>query len=45
MIIKNLKFIIDYYDSEEFKNADEETKEAIEDLTDAAKYLLEKYEK
>ena len=42
-IIDALKFIVEYYDTEEFKNINEEAEEAIEDLTDAAKWLLEKY--
>jgi len=43
-IIDVLKFIVIYYNSNEIiDNANEEVKEAIEDLTDAAKFLLEKY--
>lgn len=42
-IIEVLKFVIQYYNSNDFDYANDETKEAIEDLTDAAKWLLEKY--
>lgn len=38
-----LKFVIQYYNSNEFDYAQDEAKEAIEDLVDAAKWLLEKY--
>ncbi len=42
-IIDALKYVIEYYDTDEFDCADICTKEAIEDLTDAAKYLLVRY--
>ena len=43
-IIEVLKFVIQYYNSNEIlDNANEEVKYAIEDLTDGAKFLLEKY--
>lgn len=38
-----LKFVIQYYNSNEFDYAQDGAKEAIEDLVDAAKWLLEKY--